>query len=220
MIPKKIHQIYFNLTGKEIDHFPMFVESKRICESYSDYEYMLWDEDSCLELISKHYPKYLDFYQGFRYEIQKIDFVRFCILHKHGGFYIDMDMFILKSFDSLRSKDYVFHNIRHVQKNYSFIENDFIGSIAGSPIWLRAMKECVSNYKEKSEMAIYDVWKGRFVLQTTGPKFLSRFIKKHFPKYKPLRVVHTKWSADPADSYYIKDHKANTWIDHNKKAVK
>tara|TARA_R110002153_G_C13321802_1_gene497165 strand:+ start:210 stop:872 length:663 start_codon:yes stop_codon:yes gene_type:complete len=220
MIPKIIHQIYFNLTGNGIEHFPMFIKSKEICESYSDYEYMLWDENSCYSLISENYPDYLEFYLGFRYEIQKIDFVRFCILHKYGGFYIDMDMFILKALDPFRGKDYVFHNVRHVQKNYSYIENDFIGSIEKSPVWLKVMKECVGNYKMKESMKIYDIWKGRFVLQTTGPKFLSRFIKKHFPKYKPLKVAHTKWSTDSTDGYYIKDYKANTWIDHNKKAVK
>jgi mannosyltransferase OCH1-like enzyme len=220
MIPKKIHQIYFNLTGKEIEQFPMFLKSKEICQGYSDYEYTLWNEESCRNLISEHYPSYLDFYDAFRYEIQKIDFVRFCILHRHGGFYIDMDMFILKPLDALRGKEFVFHNIRHVKERWSWIENDFIGSVQGSRLWESAMKECVKNYKEKESIDIYDIWKGRFVLQTTGPRFLSRFIKKVAPSYKPMHIAHTKWSKDGTEQYYIEDFKANTWIDHDKKVVK
>jgi mannosyltransferase OCH1-like enzyme len=220
VIPKIIHQIYFDLTGNGIEHFPIFLESKAICESYTDYEYILWDEVSCQKLVSEYYPEYADFYANLRYEIQRIDFVRFCILHRFGGFYIDMDMFILKPLDALTAKDFVFHNIRHVKKNYSFIENDFIGSIQGSPLWKQLMKECVGNYREKAAIGIYDTWKGRFVLQTTGPKFLSRFIRQKFPKYRPMWLAHTKWSEDSMEGYYIKDHKANTWIDHKKKAVK
>tara|TARA_R110001632_G_scaffold39236_2_gene98269 strand:+ start:1016 stop:1675 length:660 start_codon:yes stop_codon:yes gene_type:complete len=218
MIPKIIHQIYFDMTGKGIDYFPMFVKSREICQGYSDYEYILWDEKKCLKLISEDYPEYLSFYNSFRFEIQKIDFVRFCILHKYGGFYIDMDMYKLRSLDPLLSKQFVFHNIRYVQKNYSFIENDFIGSESGSPLWLKVMKDCVSNYREKEAMSIYDTWKGRFVLQTTGPKFLSRAIKKYIPQYKPMRIAYTKWSKDSEAGYYIRDHKANTWVNYNKRA--
>jgi len=104
MIPKIIHQIYFDMTGNGIDYFPMFVKSKEICQSYADYEYILWDEKKCLDLIAKDYPEYLSFYNSFRFEIQKIDFVRFCILHKYGGFYIDMDMYKLRSLDLLLTK--------------------------------------------------------------------------------------------------------------------
>lgn len=220
MIPKIIHQIYFNLTGNGIDYFPVFKKSKQICQGYTDYEYILWNEESCEQLIKNEYPEYYKFYNSFRFEIQKIDFVRFCILHKYGGFYIDLDMYILKPLDALRKKNMVFHNVRHVQKNYSYIENDFIGSVADSELWLQVMKACKHNYKEKSEMKIYNTWKGRFVLQTTGPKFLSRFIRKNAPAIKPMRLAHTKWSVDSQEDYYIKDFKANTWIDHNKKAVK
>tara|TARA_R110002012_G_scaffold34271_1_gene99175 strand:- start:5051 stop:5713 length:663 start_codon:yes stop_codon:yes gene_type:complete len=212
MIPKKIHQIYYDLSGKSIEEIPMFANSSKDCQKFPDYEYKLWTREECEQLLHEHYPEWVELYDNFRFEIQKIDFIRMCILHKHGGFYIDLDMFILKKFDELLNNDYVFHNVRNVKPRWSYIENDFMGSKRDGKIWLYMMSYCAKVYQEKSEMSIYDVWKGRFVLQTTGPKMIANFIKKNFPKYKPMRIVHTEHNQDPTDDYYIKDFKANTWI--------
>lgn len=212
MIPKLIHQIYFNLTDREVEEIPLFAASIESCSRFPDYKHKLWTEQECLDLVTSDYPEYLDFYNSFRYEIQKIDFVRFCILHKYGGFYIDLDMFILKSLDDLVTNPYVFHNVRHVKPNWSYIENDFMGSKPMGKVWLHLMKFCKYCYEEKSDIEIYEQWKGRFVLQTTGPKMIARFMKEKLPKYKPMKLVHTKHNVDSTEHYYIKDHKANTWI--------
>ena len=38
------------------------------------------------------------------------------------------------------------------------------------------------------------------------------------PQYKPMRIAYTKWSKDSEAGYYIRDHKANTWVNYNKRA--
>jgi len=212
MIPKIIHQIFFEIYNKKIEDFDCFLESKKIAERQEGYKYILWDIKTADRLIKKHYSEYYDFYKKMRFDIQRVDFIRFCILHKYGGFYLDLDMLILKSLDPLTKNKYVFHNIRYVQPNYSYIENDFIGSVPSSKLWLYAMSACVKNYNQKKNMEIYDIWKGRFVLQTTGPKFLARVVKKALPKYKPKQIAYTKWSKDSKDKYYVQDFKTNSWV--------
>ena len=61
-------------------------------------------------------------------------------------------------------------------------------------------------------MDIYEKWKGRFIMQTTGPKFLSRFIKNTLPKYKPMKLVYTKFQSDSKEGFYLQDFKLNSWI--------
>ena len=213
MINKIIHQIYFNLTDREIDEIEEFKQSSDICKNQKGYEYKLWSEDDCQNLIDEHYSDYKSLYDNFRFEIQKIDFIRFCILHKFGGVYIDLDMFILKPLcDLLKGKKYVFHNVKDVQPNWSLIENDFMASIEGSPLWLDIMKECKTNYYEKLGVNVYETWKGRFIMQTTGPRFLSRYFKNKFPNYKPFNIAKTNKHTVDEERFYIQDLKMNTWI--------
>ena len=136
MIPKIIHQIYFNLTETELEDHDVFYESHKTCKSYADYQYILWTEEDCQNLIEAEFPQYKEFYNNFRFEIQKIDFIRFCILYSFGGFYVDLDMMMLKPFDNLRGNKIVFHNVRHSQPTWSFIENDFMGSDPKLQLWL------------------------------------------------------------------------------------
>ena len=94
-----------------------------------------------------------------------------------------------------------------------YIENDIMGSVKGNKFWLELIEYCMSEYGRKERMKIYNVWKGRFVLQTTGPKLISRFVRMYYPEIKPLKnVVYTKWNRDSKKRYIIMDLKLNTWV--------
>lgn len=219
MIPKKIHQIYFNWQDKELHEIKLFSKSIETAKQInSDFEHKLWTEDECSDLVQNHYPQYDDFYHNLRYEIQKVDFIRFCILHHEGGIYMDLDMHCINNFSPLLHNKIILHSIRHIKpKHNEKVINDFMASMKGYKFWELTMRECLRNYREKASKEIYDVWKGRFVLQTTGPKFLSRCIKKYMPNYEPKHIVWTKWRNDNwkgmnRDDYYIECFRAGSWL--------
>ena len=227
MIPKKIHQIYFNWQNKDVSEIELFSNSIKIAKKVNpDFEHKLWTEDECSSLVKNHYPQYDKFYHNFRYEIQKIDFIRFCILHHEGGFYMDLDMHCIKSFNPLTRHRILLHNIKHLNPNTTeSVVNDFIGSTKGYKFWELTMRDCVYNYERKASMEIYDVWKARFVLQTTGPKFLARCLKKYIPDTIPDHVVWTKWKNEAwkeidRNDYYVECFKAGTWLNHTNKNLK
>ena len=113
----------------------------------------------------------------------------------------------------IKNKHYLFHNIRSVKKNYSYIENDFMGGKKGDLFWKELIEYCMREYLKKKKMKIYKKWKGRFVLQTTGPKMISRFVKKRYSERIPLQnIVYTKWNRDKKTGYYIQDLKLNSWV--------
>jgi inositol phosphorylceramide mannosyltransferase catalytic subunit len=216
MIPKKIHQIYFDFYNKTFEENKLFVESANSFKAKNNsYEYKLWNEKDCEELINNNFPEYYTFYKNMKYEIQKVDFARYVILYVEGGFYADLDVICLKNIDNLINNNLIFHNVKEVYPNYSFIENDIMACEQNSQIFKNIIQEQEENYNAICKKEIYNIWKIRFILQTTGPKYLSRVVKKHLKNYKPfMNLVYTKKHIDKYDinNYYFQDHKSNSWV--------
>lgn len=61
-------------------------------DTHANYTYKLWTDQEGLELIRDEYPWFLSTYEAYPYSIQRVDAVRYFILHKFGGIYIDLDM--------------------------------------------------------------------------------------------------------------------------------
>ena len=194
MIPKKIHQIFHNW-GTDLKDVELFKKSiATLKEKNPDFTHKLWSKKDCLRLIETKYPQYLQFYKDLRHNIQRVDFCKICIVHSEGGFYIDLDMHCIKSFEPLLKEKLIIESNKHLVPNHNeFVQNDFLASEKGFVFWEAALKECILNYKDKEKVNVYNTWKGRFVLQTTGPRFLSRAVKKFIPQYKPYFVVWHKW---------------------------
>jgi mannosyltransferase OCH1-like enzyme len=230
MIPKIIHQIYFNLHDKEIEEIPLFkTSSNRIQKMYPDFEYRLWNEISCSELVKKELPEYFKFYSSLRYEIQKIDYMRFVLLYLYGGVYVDLDLIPIRKMDNVLKQPFFTNTIRGLVPDHcEFVQNDFMGSIKGFELWNVLLKNCQQNYEEKANIEVYNVRTARFVLHTTGPRYLSRIIKKVMPKYIPSKkLIYTKyrndnWKKVNRDEYLFENYVAGSWFEtmSNNKASK
>ena len=86
MISKIIHQIYWDFSGNNREMPEKWLKYSNILrKNNKEYEYILWDENSCLELIKKNYSWFLDTYINYKYPIQKVDAVRPFILYHYGG---------------------------------------------------------------------------------------------------------------------------------------
>ena len=218
MIPKKLHQIFFQL-DRPIEEIELFTEStKQFQAMHSDWEYKLWSRDECLQLMKDKLPNKVAFYENLRYDIQRIDYMRYAILYCEGGIYVDLDHLPLKPLDDLLEYKFILHSMRNFYKeNPDFVHNDFMGSPQGFKFWEVLLKDIEINYKEKQSIDVYKTWKGRFVLQTTGPRYLSRILKAVLPSYKPLHLCWTKWRNDkwkqePKYNYYTENHVAGEWL--------
>ena len=199
MIPKIIHQIYFNLHKKEIEEIPLFKKSSdKVQELHPDYKYILWTEEACDNLVKEKLPNYYEFYKSMRYDIQRIDYMRFVLLYIFGGIYSDLDLIPIQRFDRVLNQKFFVNTLKElIPKHNEYVQNDFIGSVSGFPLWKHLLHNCEKNYRKKASMEVYDVRKARFVLHTTGPRYFSRIIKKAMPNYKPDEtIVFTKWKNE------------------------
>jgi mannosyltransferase OCH1-like enzyme len=135
-IPKIIHQIY-NMSGKEEG----IREDYRIYRdtwlaNHPHWEYRYWDHVSSRKLVEEEYPWFLSSYDAYPHFIQRCDAIRYFILHRYGGLYVDMDMENLKQVDEL-FEDCELALFKAV-KGYT---NAALASAPGHPFWQAVFKE-------------------------------------------------------------------------------
>ena len=92
-IPKIIHQIFHNWRDPGNETIPPDWDAVReTCRVHNpDFEHRLWTESASLAFVEEHYPWFLDTYRGYRFPVQRVDALRYFLMLKIGGFYIDLD---------------------------------------------------------------------------------------------------------------------------------
>ena len=85
------------------------------CEK-NNYEYYLWDKYKCDHLIRK-YQEFYDLYNSVKYDIMRVDIIRFLILYEFGGLYIDLDCYPIENLKLLEC-DFAVAKTRLTYKPY------------------------------------------------------------------------------------------------------
>ena len=102
MIPKIIHQIWFQGEGKIPEKLNRYKEE---CKKVNkEHQYYIWDDDMIKRLLKDNYPDYLKTYNAFSIDDTKNRFRKDVILYHYGGIYIDMDVRCLKNVMTLKKK--------------------------------------------------------------------------------------------------------------------
>jgi len=96
-IPKIIHHL------SKTNEIPVkYMKPLNRCVKFNpDYKFTLWTDITLREFIVEFYPSFVKVYDGYRYPIQRVDAVRYFILLKYGGIYLDLDVGCLRSLDPL-----------------------------------------------------------------------------------------------------------------------
>ena len=149
---------------------------------FPDFEHKLWnDGDDIDNLVEQHYPQYYDTYSSFPLHIMKIDFARFCILHKYGGIYADMDVYCYKNFyNELTNKVYI------QQAPYGDIpvENALMASESNNEFWLKCLEKSVEIYNDKvkrreNTLNLKYRLDQLIIISATGPQLVFDVLKEN-----------------------------------------
>jgi len=171
IIPKIIHQIW--LGGPLPKQIIPLIETVRQCNP--EYKHILWTDK---DVESFNFKNKELFYSTPNYG-QRSDILRYAILEKMGGIYLDTDFYCHKSFDNILSAD-LFAGVAY--SRFPEIFNGLIGSTPGNEL-IADLNE-IENLKWGSGMEIID---------TTGPYFFTRKFFKHTQSklnLLPLPVVY------------------------------
>ncbi|KAI0980079.1 hypothetical protein GJ496_000545 [Pomphorhynchus laevis] len=97
---KIVHQIWFS----SFDLPKKFKSNRQRCQSLNkDYEFKLWTKQTIENYVNTHHPGMKQLYYSYTYDIQRIDSIRYILLHDFGGIYMDMDISCERPFCELLS---------------------------------------------------------------------------------------------------------------------
>lgn len=157
MIPKVFHQIWINKENPNLpDKFAAYRDGW--LKLHPDWEYKLWNLEN-LDFI----PTHIDLINKASSYAQKSDILRYEILLRKGGVYLDTD------FECLRNIDKIICGV----KNFSCSEDGqsisigILGSVQGSIYMQRCLAGLPSNLGEKSPTI------------ETGPGLFTRVLLGH-----------------------------------------
>ncbi|KAF9495415.1 hypothetical protein BDN71DRAFT_877576 [Pleurotus eryngii] len=156
-IPRIIHQTWKSETLPE-----KWKEVSQGCrDMMPDYEYMLWTDEGSRDFIAEHYPWFLDTFDAYPYVIQRADAIRYFVLHKYGGIYIDLDIGCLRPMDPLLVYPVILPKTIPVG-----VSNDLMFAEQGHPFMEQTIHNLVTF--DHSWVLNYPT-----VMFSTGPMFLS-----------------------------------------------
>ena len=137
---------------------------------------MLWTDLSSRQLIADHYPWFLSTFDGYKYNIQRADAIRYFVLHRYGGVYMDLDIGCIRPIDPLMKFPVILPLTKPVG-----ISNDLMFSTRGHPFMEQVIRALIT----------FDInyWLNYpTVMFSTGPMFLSvqysLYTKTHPPTIK------------------------------------
>lgn len=103
MICRTIHQIW---DGKQTPpEWDQWISSWTC--NHPDWKYILWSADDCRNLIERKFSWFLEVYDNYQFNIQRMDAVRYFILYEMGGIYCDLDIWCAKNITDLITGDCV-----------------------------------------------------------------------------------------------------------------
>lgn len=176
-IPKIIFQTW--KTKNVPEHWKPSVDAyKRIM---SDWTHILMTDEDNRNFVAEHYPYFLETYDAFPHNIQRVDAARVCYLHFFGGIYSDLDLMPRKTLDELFTEDADLFLV--ASANFTdYYTNAFMAAKPKHPLFLRYIEEMMKPVKP------YAIGKHLQVMLTTGPMAFTRTIKQARKEGMELKI--------------------------------
>ncbi|MCP5151013.1 MAG: glycosyltransferase [Chromatiales bacterium] len=214
-IPRLIHQ-----TWRHPD-IPLawqgFVASWR--RHHPQWTWRLWTDADNRAFVAAHDPWFLGIYDAYPEPIMRADAVRYFLMARLGGLYVDMDFECLRPLDPLLAErravvglEPAAHAARLQARARGLdhvVGNALLASEPGHPLWEHVIRELVASHREPG------------VLDATGPfmltRALARFAGRDAVTVLPASAVYPLAADDAAatrvdDDAYAVHHWSGSWV--------
>lgn len=173
-IPKIIHQVWSGIEEPLPKAAQLLGDTWK--HDYPEWEYRVWDNRMMNDFVQEHYPQYWTAYQQFPYNIQRWDAIRYLILDKIGGMYVDFDYESLSSIEPLIegktccfSEEPATHGGGFELQMEHYFNNGMMLSIPNHHFMKKVINSVFKNSNDNYNIHSYD-----YVLRTTGPWMLMK----------------------------------------------
>lgn len=187
-IPKIIHQ-----TWKDLDVPHYLVGLINTWKSFHPtWEFRFWTDDMNRDFIVKNYPGFISIYDSYPNAIQRVDAVRYFILHKVGGVFIDIDFECFQNIEPLLENSNCVFGIEpeehcKIHKEDIVVCNAFMACNPANRFF-KLICEKIKNVTIKEKNSFTDI------LQSTGPLILTAIYKSYKEKIRLnycYRILYT-----------------------------
>ena len=143
---------------------------------HPDWQYILWDDAAMEDFLRSNYAQYADTYHAYPYDAQRWDAIRYLILYKMGGLYVDMDYECFKRLDPLLDGHVCCMGLEPTEHARQFklpyiVGNALMAAIPGH----RYFKMIIDAIFAVQEAPVSPVqYKPRYVIETTGTLMTTR----------------------------------------------
>lgn len=194
LIPKLLHQTW---KSKEIPSKWKGFRDKLV-RLHPGWTYKLWTDEDNDAFVKKEMPEFYGVFAGFQLEIMRADVIRYLLMYKLGGIYLDLDYEFLKPFD-FEEATLVLPQNRSKSEGDTIdsIGNAVFASVPGHEFWKDAIEDLKNNppdVKDRTE-----------VVHATGPHFLSRIFERK--RYDDI-LVTPRMVFHPPSPNNAKEYKA------------
>lgn len=179
MIPRIIHQIWSGIHGPLPDNQRKLGETWK--KYHADWKYEYWDNNRIQSFISTYYPEFMEKYNHFPYDIQRWDAIRYLILARIGGLYVDFDYECMASIDDiLENKTCCFSREpkEHLSSGLLNKEFSFNNALMACEPGHLFMDEIIEHVFSDKSCDVPVSNKYLYVLFTTGPQMLIQLYEK------------------------------------------
>jgi mannosyltransferase OCH1-like enzyme len=204
MIPNIFHQIWINTDKPDLpEKFALYRDSW--LAAHPTWEYRLWNLEN-LDFV----PRRIDLIKSAPNYAQMADILRYEILHRHGGVYLDTD------FKCLRSIEPILHGVENFacSEDGRSISIGILGAVQGSVY----MARCINALPKKVGLET--------VATETGPGMFTRVLLQEgikgdftlFPKnwFYPYNWNELYRACEEFPDSYGVHHWAHSWGDSEK----
>jgi len=183
-----------------------------------DYQYLFFTDDDIINFFKLYYPQYLNTYLNLPIIIQRIDFFRYVAVYHYGGFYLDLDMSVIKNFDTLLNYSCIFPVDEYLDTRFckyerykDFCENKqgfLLGqyAFAASPKhpFIKSLIDKINTNLNKY-IKYVDFNSQDYIYKSTGPDFVTNAYMNYNNKnsIKILDVGRRQYFGDFAKHNYF-----------------
>lgn len=191
-IPKTFHWIW--LGNNEMP--ATFVEYRRgWLEKHPGWEYAIWTDANLPPLANQRE------FDAAKTMAQKADILRYEIMHRFGGVYLDTD------FECLRNIEPLLWNVDGFAgaQSASTVAIGILGAVPGHPLFAEIIRRLPTSFAATTN-----------IVNATGPGFFSRHCvgRKDFRIVPPVRFYPFNWDrvwCGPIEQAYAVHHWSHSW---------
>ena len=210
-IPRIIHQIYEDPAGPSEGLLKLAETWK---EHHPTWEYRFWGRKEIEDFLTTEFPDFVPTYRAYPFNVQRWDAIRYLILYKIGGLYVDLDYECLEPLDSLLNDALccmgMEPTVNAITHDKSMIIGNALMASVPNHLYFEAMIKDMKNGEKYSTLS-----KSLQIMETTGPFMTTRLYEDYPNKDEitllpaelvaPLTVFEVRDMASGLESSYLED---------------